>query len=642
LALKTAGDFPTLFTPSPIMASFSWSITDESTIRQIKSAKVARSFQSQTFTAFGHQWFLKLYPSGSGKEIPGTQLFLYVAALSPKVKSLRIRRKLCFKDVSREYIYRNNTLTHDRMYANSWIMFSGCYIKLSDIQKLDRLTLTVDFDLIGALDQDNNSILGQFKDNGAELNKRFIYESIVNRFKDKPTSAMTPMNAPTLQRINRSIHGINVFAAAVTWRITDETFLKQIKCARMPSVSNPMGSAFFSPIFEAFGHKWYLKFCPNGSNDHHGSALIFLHTTALSPKIKAMRVCRKLTFLEGGISQIHAETLTPAKNDIGSWAGIAAPKTSDLAEHNELTFRVEFDLHGVFDEHGNDIRNHFIDDDEKQLNISVANLCQGINTYRATCNFSKSELQRIKAGHSFRTDAFTAFGHKWYLKLYPNGKSAKSEGSLFFYLKAVDVHHKLKSLLVRHCQRFVEGDAGNHEITHIDKDKKSTNSWRCDTVKYSDVVDLDMDQLAFIVDFEIIEAVDHDGNNVPLEWFTAEDKLITAAQEEKDSMRKQLEMEQKANAEVDRDIPESFLCPITHRVMCDPVIAFDGRSYEREAIEEYLKKHNKSPVTGAEASATVVFPNHELKWRIIEFIEAQEMASEEQQSKEGEGETTFE
>merc|ERR1719347_2127917 len=108
------------------------------------------------------------------------------------------------------------------------------------------------------------------------------------------------------------------------------------------------------------------------------------------------------------------------------------------------------------------------------------------------------------------------------------------------------------------------------------------------------------------------------------------------------NMRKQLEMEQKAKDEVDNDIPESFLCPITHRVMRDPVIAFDGRCYEREAIDEYLKKHNKSPVTGAEAITTVVFPNHDLRSRIIAFIEAQDSASEEKHSKEGEGETTFE
>merc|ERR1711951_199398 len=128
-------------------------------------------------------------------------------------------------------------------------------------------------------------------------------------------------------------------------------------------------------------------------------------------------------------------------------------------------------------------------------------------------------------------------------------------------------------------------------------------------------------------------------------WFGIEEhsqrkaleKKLIAAQKETERMRMQLEMEQKANADVDRDIPEAFLCPITHRVIQDPVIAFDGRSYEREAIEKYLRKHNKSPVTEAEAITTMVFPNHDLRSRIIAFIEVS--TSEEGQQKEGESNT---
>merc|ERR1711879_402376 len=41
----------------------------------------------------------------------------------------------------------------------------------------------------------------------------------------------------------------------------------------------------------------------------------------------------------------------------------------------------------------------------------------------------------------------------------------------------------------------------------------------------------------------------------------------------------------------------SFLCPLTGRLMIDPVVAADGHTYERRAIEEYLKLSNYSPVT---------------------------------------------
>ena len=43
-----------------------------------------------------------------------------------------------------------------------------------------------------------------------------------------------------------------------------------------------------------------------------------------------------------------------------------------------------------------------------------------------------------------------------------------------------------------------------------------------------------------------------------------------------------------------------FLCPITFALPVDPVTAEDGNVYERSAIEEWLKKKRKSPVTNLE------------------------------------------
>jgi hypothetical protein len=44
------------------------------------------------------------------------------------------------------------------------------------------------------------------------------------------------------------------------------------------------------------------------------------------------------------------------------------------------------------------------------------------------------------------------------------------------------------------------------------------------------------------------------------------------------------------------DSAASFLCPITHELMTDPVIDPDGNSYERSAIENWLKEHSTSPI----------------------------------------------
>lgn len=58
---------------------------------------------------------------------------------------------------------------------------------------------------------------------------------------------------------------------------------------------------------------------------------------------------------------------------------------------------------------------------------------------------------------------------------------------------------------------------------------------------------------------------------------------------------------------------EKPLCPITQEEMADPVVAADGHSYEREAIEEWLKKHDTSPVTNLKLRNKTLIPNHALR-----------------------------
>ena len=88
------------------------------------------------------------------------------------------------------------------------------------------------------------------------------------------------------------------------------------------------------------------------------------------------------------------------------------------------------------------------------------------------------------------------------------------------------------------------------------------------------------------------------------------------------------------------DIHVDYMCPIIKKVMQDPVLAFDGHNYERTAIEAYLKEHKKSPISGAAAMTTMVFPNPLLKSTIVAFIEGNEAADQEPQL-EGDGETAL-
>jgi hypothetical protein len=61
-------------------------------------------------------------------------------------------------------------------------------------------------------------------------------------------------------------------------------------------------------------------------------------------------------------------------------------------------------------------------------------------------------------------------------------------------------------------------------------------------------------------------------------------------------------------------IPSEFLCPLTKKVMTDPVILTDGNSYERPAIQQWLQTNDRSPCTNEMlADKTIMIPNHALK-----------------------------
>ena len=76
--------------------------------------------------------------------------------------------------------------------------------------------------------------------------------------------------------------------------------------------------------------------------------------------------------------------------------------------------------------------------------------------------------------------------------------------------------------------------------------------------------------------------------------------------------------------------PDEFVCPITFEVMQDPVVASDGHTYERSAIEEVLalpEERRKSPLTREPLQATL-FPNRALKNRIAAHEQEAEALAE--------------
>ncbi|XP_077739515.1 WD repeat, SAM and U-box domain-containing protein 1 isoform X3 [Canis aureus] len=86
-------------------------------------------------------------------------------------------------------------------------------------------------------------------------------------------------------------------------------------------------------------------------------------------------------------------------------------------------------------------------------------------------------------------------------------------------------------------------------------------------------------------------------------------------------LRKIEELRTKVKA-LSSGIPDEFLCPITRELMKDPVIASDGYSYEKEAMENWIsKKKRTSPMTNLILPSMVLTPNRTLKMAISRWLE---------------------
>mmetsp|Transcript_29769 Transcript_29769/g.44157 ORF Transcript_29769/g.44157 Transcript_29769/m.44157 type:complete len:696 (+) Transcript_29769:266-2353(+) len=70
--------------------------------------------------------------------------------------------------------------------------------------------------------------------------------------------------------------------------------------------------------------------------------------------------------------------------------------------------------------------------------------------------------------------------------------------------------------------------------------------------------------------------------------------------------------------------PKSFFCPLTMSIMRDPVITSSGSTFERKAIQKWLKKNTKDPLTNASLSSNgsgppLLIPNRTLRDTIEEW-----------------------
>lgn len=64
---------------------------------------------------------------------------------------------------------------------------------------------------------------------------------------------------------------------------------------------------------------------------------------------------------------------------------------------------------------------------------------------------------------------------------------------------------------------------------------------------------------------------------------------------------------------------ESYICPLSHKIMVDPVITPYGITFERNCIESYIEKNKTCPLTHKTLSKEDLIPNYALKGSIEEY-----------------------
>ena len=73
----------------------------------------------------------------------------------------------------------------------------------------------------------------------------------------------------------------------------------------------------------------------------------------------------------------------------------------------------------------------------------------------------------------------------------------------------------------------------------------------------------------------------------------------------------------------------NFVCPITFQIMENPVVATDGYTYEKQAIEHWLETKMTSPLTNLKMPNKTLIPNYTIKSLIVAYKEKKKKKREE-------------
>jgi U-box domain len=76
------------------------------------------------------------------------------------------------------------------------------------------------------------------------------------------------------------------------------------------------------------------------------------------------------------------------------------------------------------------------------------------------------------------------------------------------------------------------------------------------------------------------------------------------------------EVNQRRRLRAAAEMPDEFVCPLTHDLMVEPVVCADGFTYERDAIKTWLRQSDRSPMTNLPLEHKGLLENRALRGMI--------------------------
>ena len=294
-------------------------------------------------------------------------------------------------------------------------------VTYKELQNLDEFTLIADVSIVDIFDVEGNKYY-------IKMEEDIIYKSNVDKivnnwFRKISINLETEIIDMIINYIiSKEIHDFNQLTKyqkiMYQWKVSDNYNIVNIKNA-----TNVF--AFASPIFKAFGMKWYIGFWSNGSRTtRKGTVNIFLNLLSFQSINIEIPIRFDINWIECGTTSSNYDTFIITGNGGGEtyWP----LKTKDINDLDSFTVKLELSLMDVIQ--NDKIVTHKYIVQNKTDNIPLVTIFDAVSGQFEWEIFPNVSMKLAAHGEEWKSSVFNMFGMKWFLIFYPNGQTKDSEG----------------------------------------------------------------------------------------------------------------------------------------------------------------------------------------------------------------------